>query len=87
MRRGDIAVAKLVDYALRVDVGVVVRRLGFLLETSGVDAPDELKRVAPVGADASTSSTPRCRRKGGRMARWRLRLNVSPEELQAARST
>src|SRR4029077_13093608 len=45
MRRADVDVEKLVGYALRLDVGVVIRRLGFLLETSSVDAPKELERL------------------------------------------
>jgi len=33
MRRDDIDSGKLVDYALRLSVGAVIRRLGYLLET------------------------------------------------------
>jgi predicted transcriptional regulator of viral defense system len=39
MGRDAIAMTKLVDYALRMGVGAVVRRLGFLLETFEIDAP------------------------------------------------
>jgi predicted transcriptional regulator of viral defense system len=87
MRRGDIAVAKLVDYALRLDVGVVIRRLGFLLESSNVDAPNELERLRERLTDTYHLLDPTLPAEGRRVARWRLRLNVSPEELQAARST
>jgi hypothetical protein len=85
--RGDIEVAKLVDYALRLDVGVVIRRLGFLLESSGVGAPNELERLRARLTDTYHLLDPTLPAEGRRMARWRLRLNVSPEELQAARST
>jgi hypothetical protein len=45
MRRDAIAMPKLVDYALRLGVGAVVRRLGFLLETFDIDAPAEIERL------------------------------------------
>ncbi len=45
MRSEDIDPGRLVDYALRLDVGAVIRRLGFLLETFEVDAPRELSRL------------------------------------------
>ena len=45
MRRDGIDAGRLVDYALRLDVGAVLRRLGFLLELFNVDAPHELDRL------------------------------------------
>jgi len=38
MRRQDMDIGRLVGYALRLDVGAVIRRLGFLLEVCGIDA-------------------------------------------------
>jgi predicted transcriptional regulator of viral defense system len=87
IRRGDIAVATLVDYALRLDVGVVIRRLGFLLESSGVEAPSDIERLRQRLTDTYHLLDPTLPAEGRRIARWRLRVNVSPEELQAARST
>jgi predicted transcriptional regulator of viral defense system len=45
MRRTDVSATKLVDYALRLGVGAVIRRLGYLLETFGMGAPEELARL------------------------------------------
>jgi predicted transcriptional regulator of viral defense system len=87
MRRTDINVRRLVDYALRLDVGVVSRRLGFLLETSGVDAPSDLERLRRRLTATYHLLDPTLPTEGRRLARWRLRLNVNPEELEAVRST
>jgi predicted transcriptional regulator of viral defense system len=87
MRRGDMNIARLVDYALRLDVGAVIRRLGFLLETCGVDEPAALERLRARLTATYHLLDPTLPVEGHRVARWRLRLNVSPEELEAVRST
>ncbi len=81
MRRDDIDPAKLVDYALRLDVGAVVRRLGFLLETFEVDAPRELERLRDHLTASYAILDPLLPDEGKFLARWRLRLNVDPEEI------
>ena len=45
MRREDIDPGKLVDYALMINVGAVIRRLGFLIELFEMEAPSELERL------------------------------------------
>ena len=87
MRRADIDVRRLVDYALRLDVGAVIRRLGFMLEASGVDAPKELERLRARLTATYHLLDPTLPAEGRRVARWRLRLNVTPEEFEAVRST
>lgn len=87
MRRGDMNIARLVDYALRLDVGAVIRRLGFLLETSGIDAPADLERLRAKLTKTYHLLDPDLPAEGRRVARWRLRLNVTTQELEAARST
>jgi predicted transcriptional regulator of viral defense system len=87
MRRGDMNVGRLVDYALRLDVGAVIRRLGFLLEASGVNEPAALERLRARLTATYHLLDPTLPVEGHRVARWRLRLNVSPEELEAVRST
>lgn len=83
MRRDDIDVGKLVDYALRLDVGAVIRRLGFLLETFEVDAPRELDRLQEKLTATYAILDPLMPDEGKFTARWRLRLNVDPDELAA----
>ena len=87
MRRADMNVGRLVDYALRLDVGAVIRRLGFLLETSGAVAPADLERLHGRLTATYHLLDPGLPAEGHHVARWRLRLNVSPQELEAARST
>ena len=81
IRRDDIDPGTLVDYALRLDVGAIIRRLGFLLETFEVDAPGELQRLRKRLTGTYASLDPLMPDEGKFMARWRLRLNIDPEEI------
>lgn len=83
MRRDAIAVPKLVDYALRLGVGAVVRRLGFLLETFEIDAPAEIERLRAALTATYAPLDPLMPAEGPWHARWRVRVNVEPEELHA----
>jgi len=83
MRRDDIDITNLVDYALRIDVGAVIRRLGFLLETFDVDAPRALERLRRALTPTYAILDPLLPDEGKFLARWRLRLNVSSDELAA----
>jgi len=65
----------------------VIRRLGFLLETSGAAAPADLDRLLARLTATYHLLDPGLPAEGHHVARWRLRLNVSPQELEAARST
>jgi predicted transcriptional regulator of viral defense system len=84
MRRDDIDHGKLVDYTLSLDVGAVIRRLGFLLETFEVDAPREVKRLQENLTASYAILDPLLPDEGRSMARWRLRLNVDPAEIVSA---
>ncbi len=81
MRRDDIDHGKLVDYALRLDVGAVIRRLGFLLETFEVVTPRELERLRENLTATYAILDPLLPDEGKFMARWRLRLNVDFDEI------
>ena len=83
MRRDDFDPARLVDYALRLDVGAVIRRLGFLLELFDVDASRELDRLRQRLTASYAVLDPMLPDEGKFLARWRLRLNVEPEEIEA----
>ena len=45
MRHQDMQVTKLVDYALRLGIGAVIRRLGYLLELYRIAPENELARL------------------------------------------
>ncbi|PID59970.1 MAG: transcriptional regulator [Gammaproteobacteria bacterium] len=83
MRRDDIDPDRLVDYALRMNVGAVIRRLGFLLETFEVNAPHALNRLHERLTASYAVLDPMMPDEGKYLARWRLRLNVEPEELES----
>lgn len=83
MRRDDIDPDRLADYALRLGVGAVLRRLGFLLEVFEVDAPHILDRLRERLTASYAILDPMLPDEGKFLARWRLRLNVEPEELES----
>ena len=83
MRRDAIAVPKLVDYTLRLGVGAVVRRLGFLLETFEVDEHAEIERLRAALTATYAPLDPMMPAEGPWHARWRVRVNVEPDELRA----
>ena len=87
MRRDDINHSKLVDYAIRLDVGTVIRRLGFMLETLEVDAPHELERLQQKLTATYAILDPLLPDEGEFMARWRLRLNVGLDEIVSTSRT
>jgi predicted transcriptional regulator of viral defense system len=75
-------VKKLVEYALRLDIGAVIRRLGYLLEAYGIDTPEGIERLRSGLTATYLLLDPLLPPEGKFLARWRLRLNVSPEEIQ-----
>jgi len=83
MRREDIDPGKLVDYALMINVGAVIRRLGFLLELFEMEASRELERLRERLTMTYSLLDPIMPAEGKFLARWRLKLNVSPEEIKA----
>jgi predicted transcriptional regulator of viral defense system len=87
MRRADIDPKTLVDYALRLGIGAVTRRLGYLMETCGLGAPGDLARLRRRLTPTYQLLDPILPPEGRLLARWRLRLNVSPEEILAAART
>jgi predicted transcriptional regulator of viral defense system len=81
MRRTDVSAKKLVDYALRLGVGAVIRRLGYLMETYGIGTSAELARLRESLTGTYNLLDPVLPPAGVFLARWRLRLNVDPEEI------
>jgi predicted transcriptional regulator of viral defense system len=86
MRRADLRPQKLLEYAARFDSGAVTRRLGYLLELFGVASEPELNSLRKSLTATYVPLDPVLPREGPHLARWRLQINVSPEELQAVRS-
>lgn len=86
MRREDFRPRRLVDYALQLGVGAVIRRLGFLLEVCEIHAPEEIARLRQHLTATYHLLDPVLPGEGKFLSRWRLRLNVSPEEIRMLRS-
>lgn len=87
IRRPDLEPGRLVEYALRLQVGAVIRRLGYLLELYGLAPKPELERLRSALTATYSLLDPLLPADGPHLASWRLRLNVAIEELEAVRST
>jgi predicted transcriptional regulator of viral defense system len=87
MRRDSISVETLIQYAKRLNVGAVIRRLGYLLELYELAESPVLDPLRHSLSATYQRLDPVLSASGPHLARWRLQLNVSPEELRALRST
>lgn len=87
MRHADIRGAKLIEYAKRLNVGAVYRRLGYLLELFGLATQNELQQLRNTLTATYARLDPSLPSEGAHLAKWRLQLNILPEELLAVRST
>lgn len=85
MKRDSLNIERLIEYALRLDVGAVLRRLGYLLEHSGMANETTLQPLHNKLSATYQRLDPMLPQGGSFLSRWRLRLNVSPEELDAVR--
>jgi len=87
MRHEDMKVEKLIQYATRLKVGAVIRRLGYLLEIYHLASPailDQLRNGLTRTYDLLDPGQPA----GGQYVnRWRLQLNIPADELDSARRT
>jgi len=83
MRRRDVNIDRLFQYAKRIGVGAVVRRLGFLLETYEMAGAADLNRLRDGLTATYVRLDPILPAEGKRLRRWRLQLNVDLEELLA----
>lgn len=87
MRHQDMQMAKLVDSALHLQVGAVIRRLGYLLDLYAIAPEVQLERLRDVLTETYVRLDPTLPTEGPHLARWRLQLNITPQELQAIRAT
>jgi predicted transcriptional regulator of viral defense system len=82
MRQQSIDVKKLVEYALMLDIGALYRRLGYLLELFETKETGQLELLRKKLTATYALLDPMLPAEGKFIARWRLRLNVSPEEIK-----
>jgi predicted transcriptional regulator of viral defense system len=87
MRHQDMKVARLVDYALRIATGAVLRRLGYLLELYAIAPEGELARLRGALTETYAPLDPMLPGEGTHLRRWRLQLNITPQELESIRAS
>jgi predicted transcriptional regulator of viral defense system len=87
MRRHDVKPDRLIDYALHLGIGAVVRRLGYLLDLYKIVAPEELERLRRTLTATYAVLDPMLPVEGPYVSTWRLRMNVTPDELESLRRT
>ena len=78
---------KLIDYAVKLDVGAVNRRLGYLMELYNIGSRIHWQFLQTTLTDTYQLLDPELPAEGHHIAKWRLRLNVPPEEFLAIRGT
>lgn len=85
MKRAVLKVERLVDYARRLGSGAVVRRLGYLLEHYDMADASVLAPLRDMLTATYQRLDPLLPAEGEHLSRWRIQLNVTPEELDAVR--
>jgi len=83
IRRQDINVNKLIKYALRMNTGAVIRRLGFLMELYQIGNRSEQEMLHKYLTETYVRLDPLLPWEGNYLRKWRLQINVSQEELLA----
>ena len=81
MQRDKVGPERLVEYAIRLNIGAVVRRLGYLLELYELGTDKTAKALTNRLTNTYVPLDPILPSQGKHLHRWRLRLNVEPEEI------
>ena len=87
IRRADVDVARLVEYAVRLGVGAVMRRVGYLLEVYDLGTVAERERLREHTGESYSLLDPVMPPQGKHSAKWHLRLNVDLDEFRAVIGT
>lgn len=87
MVRDRIDTGKLVNYAIRLEVGSVIRRVGYLLDSCRIGTDTEREKLSDHLTKTYHLLDPSMPAQGHYDAKWRLRLNVEQDEIEAVRST
>jgi predicted transcriptional regulator of viral defense system len=81
MRREAIHVNRLIEYALKIDVGAVIRRLGYIMELCEIGSQADRKILLRHLTDTYVRLDPELPAEGKFIRRWRLQLNLPADEL------
>ncbi len=78
---------KIIDYAVKLGVGAVNRRLGYLMELYQIGSRIHWDFLRTTLTSTYQLLDPELPAEGRHIAKWRLRLNIPQEELLAIRGT
>ena len=81
IQREKVRPERLVEYALRLNIGAVIRRLGYLLDLYELGTDKTATALTNQLTNTYVPLDPILPSQGKHVHRWRLRLNVEPEEL------
>lgn len=84
MRREAIRTGSLIEYAIRINIGAVIRRLGYILELYGIGTQEDRKILLDHITNTYMRLDPILPAEGKFIRKWRLQLNVTPDELLIA---
>jgi len=83
LRKDDLNEGRLVAHVRRLGHKAAARRIGFLLEAFGLGRPETIAALQSFTLRRYALLDPTLPDEGPYRARWRLRLNLDPEELKA----
>ena len=83
LRKDDLDENRLVAYVKRLDHKAAAKRIGFLLETYSLGRPETISALQSFVNPRYALLDPTLPDEGPYRARWRLRINLDPEELKA----
>jgi predicted transcriptional regulator of viral defense system len=83
LRKDGLDEGRLVAYVQRLDHKAAARRIGFLLETYSLGRPETIGALQSLVNPSYEPLDPTLPDEGPYRARWRLRINLDPEELKA----
>jgi predicted transcriptional regulator of viral defense system len=83
LRKDHLDEKRMVEYVQRLGYKAAAKRIGFLLETYGLGDPETIGALQSFLNLRYTLLDPTLPNEGLYRARWRLRVNLDPEELSA----
>ena len=83
MQRESVSPERLMRYSIRLNVGAVMRRLGLLLELYEMGTDKIIGALRERLTNSYVLLDPVLPGQGKYLHRWRLRLNVEPDELRS----
>jgi len=87
IKKGLINSDKLIEYAMKLNIGVVISRLGIIMETYQIGSIKNLEQLQKKLTKTYHLLDPDLPASGTFLAKWRLRLNITKDELMALRGT